>query len=274
MKKLMAANWKMYKTRVQAEETIKDLLRLLGDLPSDREVAVFAPFTALDACGRALPYDACRRAFDSSDACVRVHQKASGQPAASFFLGGQDVYPAAEGAFTGEISPGMLLDCACRFVLTGHSERRHILGESNEFVGRKTAFALEAGLDVVLCLGETLEEREAGKLEAVLREQFSAGVAGVPGDIAPQRLSLAYEPVWAIGTGRVAGPSEILEAHALLRDILRKKFVAQADQMRILYGGSVKPDNASQIIGLDNVDGVLVGGASLEAESFSRIVLA
>lgn len=249
MKKLMAANWKMYKTRAEAAGMLSDLKKLVANMPDDREVLVFAPFTALAAAHDALE-------------------------SARIALGGQDVYPAKEGAFTGEISPAMLKDCGCRFVLTGHSERRHILGESDDFIGQKTAFALAEGLDVVLCIGETLEEREGGRLEAVLKRQLAAGVASVPKNVAPERLSVAYEPVWAIGTGKVAGPSEILEAHALVRKMLREIFGEKAAQLRILYGGSVKPENAGEIIGLDNVDGVLVGGASLQAENFSKIVLA
>ena len=253
MKKLVAANWKMYKNRTEAAQTVLDLTQLLSKVPADREVALFAPFTALSSCADVMK---------SKGAENRL------------FLGGQDVYPAREGAFTGEISPDMLLDCSCRFVLAGHSERRHVLGESSEFVGRKTSFALERGLDVVLCIGETLEEREAGQLERVLEEQIAAGVADVPEKIEASSLSFAYEPVWAIGTGKVAGPSEIMEAHRLVRKYVEKKFAAKAAQMRILYGGSVKPENAGQIIALDNVDGLLVGGASLVAESFSKIALA
>lgn len=233
---------------------MSELAGALSSLPDGREVAVFAPFTALATCAEAV--------------------KGNQQFGKTLFLGGQNMYPAGEGAFTGEVSPAMLLDSSCRFVLTGHSERRHVLGESNAFVGEKTAFALQAGLDVVLCIGETLKEREAWKLEQILREQLEAGVAGVSQDVSAFRLSFAYEPVWAIGTGKVAGPAEIIEAHALVRKLLQKKFPAQASQMRILYGGSVKADNAAQIIGLDNVDGLLVGGASLQAESFAKIVLA
>ncbi|MDL2306402.1 triose-phosphate isomerase [Desulfovibrio sp. OttesenSCG-928-C06] len=253
MKKLVAANWKMYKNRTEAAQCVLDLIPLLKHIPADREVALFAPFTVLGSCSDVI---------NSKGADNRL------------FLGGQDVYPASEGAFTGEISPEMLADCGCRFVLTGHSERRHVLGESSEFVGRKTAFALEKGLDVVLCIGETLEQREAGQLESVLAEQIGGGTADVPAGIEAARLSFAYEPVWAIGTGKVAGESEILEAHLLVRRLIEKKFGAKASEMRILYGGSVKPDNAGKIIGLDNVDGLLVGGASLQAESFSKIALA
>ncbi|MDR2050791.1 MAG: triose-phosphate isomerase [Deltaproteobacteria bacterium] len=250
MRKLLAANWKMYKTIAETVSTLMDLKKFLPVLPEDREVAIFAPFTVLPAAASVM------------------------QGRDRFTLGGQDVYPAREGAFTGEVSPLMLLDSGCGLVLTGHSERRHILGESAAFVGRKTAFALESGLDVVLCIGETLDEREKGKLESVLGTQLEEGTKDVAADVTASRLSIAYEPVWAIGTGKVAGEADILQTHALVRKILRDIFGAKAAEMRILYGGSVKADNAGEILKLDNVDGVLVGGASLQAETFSRIVLA
>ncbi len=252
MKRLMAANWKMYKIRGEAAAFFAELASLAPAMAgADCEAAIFAPFTALAACAEAL---------------------AASFPGRSIRLGGQDCYPAVEGAYTGEISPIMLRDCGCSLVLTGHSERRAILGESDAFVGRKTAFALGAGLDVVICVGETLEERDGGKLEAVLARQLREGLAAVPDDIAAERLSVAYEPVWAIGTGRVAGIPEILAAHGFVRDLLEERFPRQGRAMRILYGGSVKPENAAEIIALDNVNGVLVGGASLQAKSFSRIL--
>lgn len=249
MKKLMAANWKMFKTAQEAKDTAAELVKLVGDLSEDREVVVFPPFTALYAAGE-------------------VFSKSEG-----YSFGGQNVCAALEGAFTGEISPVMLKDTGCTWVLTGHSERRALFGETSEQVGEKTTFALNNDLNVCLCIGETLEEREAGKLEAVIAEQLEKGLATIP-DVPAERLAIAYEPVWAIGTGKVAGPEEILEAHAIVRakllDILKEK----ANTTRVLYGGSVKPENATQIISLDNVDGVLVGGASLKAESFSKIVTA
>jgi triosephosphate isomerase len=250
MKKLMAANWKMYKTAQEAALTAGELVKAVGTVPDDREVLVFPPFVGL----------------------AQVAQAFSG--VAGFYCGAQNVYPADEGAFTGEISPGMIASTGAAWALTGHSERRSVLGESSAFVGQKTAFCLEKGLNVVLCIGETLEEREGGQLEKVLRGQLSEGLSGVPAGIAPERLAIAYEPVWAIGTGKVAGTAEIAATHAVVRDMLRELLPAAADSMRILYGGSVKPDNAAAIISLDNVDGVLVGGASLQAESFSRIILA
>ncbi|UZP68305.1 triose-phosphate isomerase [Desulfovibrio mangrovi] len=250
MKKLMAANWKMYKTADEAKETASALVEKVGALPADREVLIFPPFTALHGTVEAL------------------------RDAAGFNVGGQNVYPADEGAFTGEISPSMLAACGCNWVLTGHSERRHVLGESDAFVGQKTAYCLAKGLKVCLCIGEKLEEREAGRLTAVIHTQLESGLKDVPKDLAPENIAIAYEPVWAIGTGKVAGPKEILEAHAIVREKLVSMFPAIGAQMPILYGGSVKPDNASEIVSLDNVNGVLVGGASLQAESFSRIVLA
>lgn len=249
MKLLMAANWKMYKTRREAVETLTAFKNALSRLPGDREVAVFAPFTSLVACAEALKGSA-------------------------IALGGQNCYPAEQGAFTGEISPAMLLDCGCSYVLAGHSERRALMGESDALVGDKVAHALKAGLKVVLCIGETLEERDSGRLDAVLARQMTVGLAGVDDTVPEANLCVAYEPVWAIGTGRVAGPQEVLEAHALVRKALLARFPAQGAGMRILYGGSVKPDNVGEILPLDNVNGVLVGGASLHGESFSRIALA
>lgn len=250
MKKLMAANWKMYKTAREAADTARVLASAVGTLPEDREVLIFPPFTALAA---------------TTDALGGTR---------GFHVGGQDVYPADEGAYTGEISPSMLKASGCDWVLTGHSERRHVLGESATFVGTKTSFSLARGLKVCLCIGETLAEREAEKLEEVIHAQLESGLADVAADVSPETLAIAYEPVWAIGTGKVAGIREIAEAHGIVRAKLVSMFPACGEQLPILYGGSVKPENAAEIIGLDNVNGVLVGGASLQAETFSRIVLA
>lgn len=250
MKQLMAANWKMYKTREEAGETLKELASLLTGMPENREVVIFAPFTCLNACSDTLKNE------------TRIS------------LGAQDCYPQKEGAFTGEVSPGMILDCGADYVLTGHSERRSILNESDDFVGSKTSFALKNGLKTILCVGESLEERDGGKLEEVLVRQLQTGLKDVPDDTSPDCLAIAYEPVWAIGTGRVAGPEEILESHAVVRKFLKIRFARQGASLRILYGGSVKAENASAIMQLENVNGVLVGGASLRADSFSRIVLA
>ncbi len=251
MLKLMAANWKMYKTRSEAEETLGTLCSLLQSAPArdDREVLIFAPFTAI-----------------ATAAAVQ-------SPALPLHIGAQNVYPAAEGAFTGEISAAMLKDVGATWVLVGHSERRHVFGESLALVQDKAAYALDNGFKVTFCIGESLEQREAGELEAVLEAQL-ASLGTIKDAITPQNFAIAYEPVWAIGTGKVAGEEEIVEAHAMVRKILQNIFGEKGTQLRVLYGGSVKADNAATIIGLDNVDGVLVGGASLQAESFARIVTA
>ena len=251
MKKLMAANWKMYKTVDEGVATALELVRLLGTgLPADREVLLCPSFTMLHAVSSILA---------QTPGC---------------FLGAQNLYPSAQGAFTGEIAPEQLLAVGCTHALAGHSERRHVLGEGDEFIGRKVAFGLDAGIKMILCVGETIDERRAGQVEAVLARQLQMGLSGVLATATAENLAIAYEPVWAIGTGEVAGPDEILAAHAFVRTTLKSLLPQQGAQVRILYGGSVKPDNAGTIIRLDNVDGVLVGGASLKADSFSQIVLA
>ena len=249
MKKLMAANWKMYKTSAEAVATVNEMAEILkGTAPEGREIAVFVPFTALEAASAAMK---------------------SIEGAAT---GAENVYPANEGAFTGEISPMMIKACGASWVLTGHSERRHILGESDEFVGEKTAFALQSGLRVMLCIGETLEERESGLLRNVLERQLKLGLKNVPAETPAEALAIAYEPVWAIGTGKTATNDDIVETHAICRELMREIMGAKADETPLLYGGSVKPANAGAILTLDNVDGVLVGGASLKADSFTQII--
>ncbi|WP_419779606.1 triose-phosphate isomerase [Maridesulfovibrio sp.] len=251
MKKLMAANWKMYKTRAEAKATAEGLLnKIEGKLPADREVVIAAPYTALEAVGSVLEGNA------------------------DCHLSAENLYPKAEGAFTGEISPAMLKDVGCVYALAGHSERRAIMGETDELVGEKVAFGLENGLSMILCIGETIDQRKAGEVQKVIDEQLEAGLKNVASDFAAETVVVAYEPVWAIGTGEVAGEDEIVEAHGFVREKLKKLFPEKANEIRILYGGSVKPANCTQIIALDNVDGVLVGGASLDAESFSQIALA
>ena len=251
MKKLMAANWKMYKTVAEGVATATELAKLLADrLPADREVLVCPSFTMLPAVAPILA---------GAEGC---------------FAGAQNFYPAGQGAFTGEIAPEQLLDLGCAYALAGHSERRHVLGEEDGLIGKKVAFGLDAGLKMILCVGETIEERRAGQVEAVLAGQLEKGPAGVLEKATAENLAVAYEPVWAIGTGEVAGPDEILAAHAFVREKLVALLPSEGAAVRILYGGSVKPDNAGTIIRLDNVDGVLVGGASLKADSFSQIVLA
>ncbi|MEF8941386.1 MAG: triose-phosphate isomerase [Desulfohalobiaceae bacterium] len=249
MRTLIAANWKMHMTRSQASSTAQDLVgQLEGNPPADREVLILPPFTSLEAVSGAI----------------------SGK--SGFSLGGQDFYPAEEGAYTGEVSPNMLLDAGCAYALAGHSERRHFFRESDELVGEKLAYGLEKGLHMILCVGETLEERKSDAVREVLSRQLRSALDGerVQNALATG-LSVAYEPVWAIGTGEVARPEDIREAHAMVREELTALLFGKGEETGILYGGSVKPDNISQILGIDNVNGVLVGGASLKADSFSAI---
>ncbi len=249
MPQIMAANWKMFKTRAESVAMIEALGTAVDAVPQGRSILIFVPFPSIADAVAAIP------------ASLPLE------------IGAQNFYPAAEGAFTGEVSPAMLRDVGATWVLTGHSERRHILGESNEFVEQKTAYALNDGFKVVLCVGERLEERESGGLADVLRAQLDC-LTRLPQVADSTTFAVAYEPVWAIGTGKVAGPEEIVEAHALVRALLVEKMGDKGKDVAILYGGSVKPDNTGAIMGLDNVDGVLVGGASLQAESFSKIVMA
>jgi triosephosphate isomerase len=188
------------------------------------------------------------------------------------WLGAQNLYPQAEGAFTGEVSPTMLRDVGCRYVIVGHSERRHKLGESNALIQQKALAGIEAGLGVILCLGETLAERENNQTESVLRTQLREGLGGLAQNRSSQ-LIIAYEPVWAIGTGRNATPNQAQEAHAFIRKQIADLWGEEAAHaVPIQYGGSVKPGNAASLLGQPDVDGALVGGASLDAAQFLAIV--
>jgi triosephosphate isomerase len=189
-------------------------------------------------------------------------------------LGGQNCYTKDSGAFTGEISPKMLQDVGCSWVIIGHSERRQIFGETDGLLNEKLKFALAEGLKVMFCIGETLEERESGNMNDVLRRQVTKGLDGLSeSDFAS--VAIAYEPVWAIGTGVVASPAQAEEAHAFVRGLVKDQFgETVAGGLRIQYGGSVKPDNAAELMANENVDGALVGGAALDAESFAGIIKA
>lgn len=189
-------------------------------------------------------------------------------------LGAQNLYPATEGAFTGEVSPTMLMDVGCRFVILGHSERRHVIHETPPFIDRKVQAAFAAGLQVILCIGETLAEREANQTEQVIHSQLVDSLTGCdPSHI--DKLVIAYEPVWAIGTGHNATPEQAQQVHAYIRGLFAEKLGAlAADRLIIQYGGSVKPENAHAIMEQPDVDGALVGGASLKADSFLAIVAA
>lgn len=246
MKKIIAANWKMNETRAQGEALARSVAEGIASLPDDRKVVIFPPATALDIV--------------------------TGASMGRFETGIQNFYPAENGAFTGEVSPAMVHDCGGQWALCGHSERRHIFNEPDELISRKVNFALAHDLRVMLCVGETLEERESGHLNAVLMRQLTSALSGQSSETAVSSIAIAYEPVWAIGTGKTAGPAEIKEAHELIRGDLRTMFASACTELPILYGGSVKPSNAHEILVLDNVDGVLVGGASLEAKSFLAII--
>jgi triosephosphate isomerase len=243
---LLAANWKMFKTSREAVAYVREFASLVKAL--DRvEIVVAPPFTAVEAASEA----------------------ARNTPVA---IAAQNVYFEREGAFTGEISANMIKDAGAEFVIIGHSERRRLFGDTDEWVNRKLRAALAAGLTPIVCIGETLTEREAGETLAVLDRQIKAGFDGVTGDEVME-LVIAYEPVWAIGTGKNATPAEAGEAHAHIRGRLRQWFGAPAaEACRILYGGSVKPDNIRDLIALPDVDGALVGGASLDVRSFFEIV--
>ena len=244
--KFIIGNWKMHTNAEEAGKLAKAVAKGVG--MDDRLcVAVCPPFPYL--------------------APVATNLKGS-----SVSLGAQNLYPEKEGAFTGEVSPTMLLDLGCKFVILGHSERRHILGESDEFINRKVHVALDAGLDVILCVGETLEQREANQTSAVLESQLILGLAALSVPALP-RLNIAYEPVWAIGnTGHQATPQQAEEEHCVIRDCLARIFGEAAQSVVIQYGGSVKPENASALLSQPNVDGALIGGASLNADQFLAIV--
>jgi triosephosphate isomerase (TIM) len=242
----IAGNWKMFTTTAIAERLAAEVVRGVGGAIKV-SVALFPPFPYLQRVGAIL----------------------DGSPVA---LGAQNVYPEEEGAFTGEVGTAMLRDVGCRFVILGHSERRHKLGETNDFVNRKVHAALAAGLNIILCVGETLEERDRDQTVAVLDDQLTSGLSGLSTD-AVESIVLAYEPVWAIGTGRNATPAQAQQAHAFLRRrVAEIHGPAAAEALRIQYGGSVKPENAASLLQQPDVDGALVGGASLDASQFLGIV--
>jgi triosephosphate isomerase len=250
---LVAGNWKMNTLRASAVKLAQELVARSTEAESV-ELAVCPPSVYLDAVQQQL-------------ATARIK------------LGAQDVYHEAEGAYTGEISVGMLQDLGCHYVILGHSERRHILGETDEAINKKVHAVLAAQatgtpLVPIVCVGELLEEREAGQTSEVIRRQFEGSLAGVS-DQQMLACVLAYEPVWAIGTGKVASPEQAEEVHSDLRKILESGYNADvAAGVRILYGGSVKPGNAAELISQENVDGALVGGASLSADDFLDIATA
>jgi triosephosphate isomerase (TIM) len=247
-RRVIAGNWKMYKTRKEAIALTEALIEGSGRVPAGNELVVFPPFTSVAVV---------------AERCVGTRIQ----------VGGQNLHFAPEGAFTGEISPRMLLDAGAQYALIGHSERRQHFGESDGLLARKVAAALESGLAPVFCLGETLEQREAGQTEDVLRTQVGEGL-GALGRKDLDVLLVAYEPVWAIGTGRTATPQQAREAHVFLRRLLVEAWGTDADRVPLLYGGSVKPENARELMEQPEVNGVLVGGASLSPDSFLGIAAA
>ena len=244
---LIAGNWKMHKTPAETAELLSALVAQLPATLSDREVVVAPPFTALETAARAL----------------------RGSPVR---LSAQNLHAETYGAFTGEVSGPMLKAVGCQYVIIGHSERRQYCGETDEQVGQKVTAAQRDGLTPIVCVGETLAERERGDMFSVISRQIRAGLAGQSVQTIAT-LVLAYEPIWAIGTGKTASPEQAQEVHATIRQTLVELAgQSRAAAVRIVYGGSVKPDNVDGLLAQPDIDGALVGGASLQADSFVRIV--
>ncbi len=246
-KPFIAGNWKMFKTRDEAVSLVEGIKAGVYKV-TDCDIVVCPPFTALQAVSKAI-----------EDSPIE--------------LGAQNLYPETEGAFTGEISPVMLKDLRCRYVILGHSERRQYFKESDVFVNQKVKTALKYSLIPILCIGETLEQRNAKQHFEVVKTQFDDSLA----DLSNEEMSkvvIAYEPVWAIGTGQTATPEQAEQMHSYIRRLLNEKFGNEiAGRVSILYGGSVKPDNIATLMKKPNVDGALVGGASLKAEAFCQIIM-
>ncbi len=245
-KPIIAGNWKLNKTISESTELATQLAHSLSDI-NDREIVIAPIFTCLAATAAAI---------DNSP----------------IQLAAQNCYPETSGAFTGEISPYFLQDVGCQYVIIGHSERRQLLLETDALINKKLHTAFTTELKIILCIGETLDQRDSGQMLSVLEQQIKGGLANVT---AAQMNSvvIAYEPVWAIGTGKTATTEQAQEAHQFIRNLLQQLFNLEvASQIRILYGGSVKPDNVDALMKQEDIDGALVGGASLKAEDFVRIV--
>lgn len=245
-KPIIAGNWKMHKTIGETIELVSSLKETVGFLDSV-EVVVCPPFTAL----------------------AKAVETAVGSAIA---VGAQNMYWEDQGAFTGEVAPGMLKEVGCKYVILGHSERRQFFGETDETVNRKVKMAFRHGLIPIVCVGESLAERESGRTDAVVRTQTENSLAGLAADQVGS-LVVAYEPVWAIGTGRTASKEDAQQVIGLIRRVLAEMYGGQAaDAVRIQYGGSVKPENIAELMAQPDIDGALVGGASLQADSFTGIV--
>jgi triosephosphate isomerase (TIM) len=242
---LIAGNWKMNKTSAEAKSLVAEIVAGCGK-ETKVDVAVCPPFTALESAATSLK-------------------------GSNVILGAQNVYVKADGAFTGEISTGMLVEVGCKAVILGHSERRQYFAETDAFVNEKSLVALKAGLMPIICVGETLAEREAGKMLEVVTRQTVGALKGMTESDAA-KIVIAYEPVWAIGTGKTATPAMAQEVHAAIRALLVKQFGAAGKGVRILYGGSMKPENASELLDQADIDGGLIGGAALKSKSFLELV--
>ncbi|EMI19709.1 triose-phosphate isomerase [Rhodopirellula maiorica SM1] len=245
---IIAGNWKMNTRSDSAVALAKGVVAAVGETPTV-EVVLCPPSVYLSSVADAVA-------------------------GTSVQLGAQNLYAAEDGAFTGEVNASMLTDVGCGFVILGHSERRALMGETDADVSKKLHAALAGNLVPIVCVGETLEEREAGKMEEVIETQVRGSLAGLD-EIRAAGIVVAYEPVWAIGTGKTASPEQAEEVHALIRKLLGEMFTTDvAAQIRIQYGGSVKPGNAKELLGQPNIDGALVGGASLKADDFAGIIAA
>ncbi|MCK5826821.1 MAG: triose-phosphate isomerase [Desulfuromusa sp.] len=243
---IIAGNWKLNLTIAESRQLAQQLADSLADI-TDRDVVIAPVFTALTTV-------------------AGVIEKSPVQ------LAGQNCYPQITGAFTGEISPEFLADAGCTHVILGHSERRQLLGETDDFINQKLLKTLEAGLNPILCIGETLQEREAGQTLKVLDRQIKGGLANLTAEQMAD-IVIAYEPIWAIGTGKTATAEQAQQAHSFIREVVLQLFNPEvAENTRILYGGSVKPNNVDGLMAEEDIDGALVGGASLKAEDFIRIV--
>jgi triosephosphate isomerase len=247
-KRIVAGNWKMNGDMEFARLLVGGIIPNVHGIPKDHHVVICPPFPYLSIVNESL------------------------HAIPSISLGAQNLYPAAKGAFTGEVSPAMLRSLGCRFVIVGHSERRQIFGESDAFISRKVRAALEEGLDPILCIGENGSEREAGTTFEIVERQLTTGLDGISA-VDLERIVIAYEPVWAIGTGVTATPGQAEEVHAFIRALLSNRFSAEiAEGASILYGGSVTAENAGELFAQPNVDGGLIGGASLKEKDFLSII--
>jgi len=245
-KPFMAGNWKLYKNADETRAFFEEFKPLVADV-EDVDIALAPTYTSLPAAAGAIR-------------------------GTNIALAAQNIFWEAEGAYTGEIAPGMLCEAGCRYVIIGHSERRQYFGETDETVNRRLKAALGAGLEPILCVGERIEQRRAGETMAVVENQVRQGLDGIGADV-PPRIVIAYEPVWAIGTGETATPAQAQEVHIYIRELIASVWVEDAaEATRIQYGGSVKPENVDELMAEPDVDGALVGGASLKAEGFARIV--